>query len=152
MRRRHLIAGIAAGAAAVLAVTGPLATQAKAAKDSVVIAWQVDPQSWDPNRRTNPGLQSIYKMVYDQLLTQAPDLTLRASLATKWSQSADGKTVTLDIRDNAYWHDGTKVTSADVNTPSSSAARRPQDRPGAHLAQCCRRRDAVPDPRGHQAE
>lgn len=114
MRRRHLIAGIAAGAAAVLAVTGPLATQAKAAKDSVVIAWQVDPQSWDPNRRTNPGLQSIYKMVYDQLLTQAPDLTLRASLATKWSQSADGKTVTLDIRDNAYWHDGTKVTSADV--------------------------------------
>ena len=99
MRRRHLIAGIAAGAAAVLAVTGPLATQAKAAKDSVVIAWQVDPQSWDPNRRTNPGLQSIYKMVYDQLLTQAPDLTLRASLATKWSQSADGKTVTLDIRD-----------------------------------------------------
>ena len=114
MRRRTLIAGVAAGAAAVLAVAGSLAPQAQAAKDSVVIAWQVDPQTWDPNKRTVPVRQSLYKMVYDQLLTQAPDIKLEASLATKWSQSADGKTVTLDIRDNAYWHDGTKVTSADV--------------------------------------
>ena len=58
MRRRHLIAGIAAGAAAVLAVAGPLATQAKAAKDSVVIAWQVDPQSWgsEPADQSRPAI------------------------------------------------------------------------------------------------
>jgi len=97
-----------------LTIAGPFVQAAKAAKDSVVIAWPVDPQTWDPNRRTNPGLQSIFKMVYDQLITQGTDQKLQASLATKWSQSADGKTVTLDIRDNAYWHDGTKVTSADI--------------------------------------
>lgn len=114
MRRRSWITGVAAGVAAALAMSGPLISQAKAAKDSVVIAWPVDPQTWDPNRRTNPGLQSIFKMVYDQLITQGPDQKLKASLATKWSLSDDGKTVTLDIRDDAYWHDGTKVTSADI--------------------------------------
>ena len=70
MRRRTLIAGVAAGAAAVLAVAGSLAPQAQAAKDSVVIAWQVDPPSWDPNLRTNPGLQSLYKRSTTKLLTQ----------------------------------------------------------------------------------
>lgn len=114
MNRRSWIASVLAGAAAVFAVAAPTASSAQAAKDSVVIAWPIDPQTWDPNRRTNPGLQSIFKMVYDQLLTQAPDQSITAGLATKWSLSADGKTVTLDIRDNAYWHDGTKVTSADI--------------------------------------
>ena len=114
MHRRNWIAGMAAGAAAVLAAALPLAPQAVAAKDSVVIAWPVDPQTWDPNRRTNPALQSLFKMVYDQPLMQAPDMKLEAALATKWSLSEDGKTVTLDIRDDAYWHDGAKVTSADI--------------------------------------
>ena len=114
MHRRNWIAGMAAGAAAVLAAALPLGPQAAAAKDSVVIAWPVDPQTWDPNRRTNPALQSLFKMVYDQPLMQAPDMKLEAALATKWSLSEDGKTVTLDIRDDAYWHDGAKVTSADI--------------------------------------
>ena len=112
MHRRSWIVGVAA--AAVMAVAAPLVPQSKAAKDSVVIAWPIDPQTWDPNRRTNPGLQSIFKMVYDQLIMQAPDMSLQPSLATNWSQTADGKTVTLDIRDDAYWHDGAKVTSADI--------------------------------------
>ena len=105
---------IGAAAAVAAAVAAPPVSQAEAAKDSVVIAWPVDPQTWDPNRRTNPALQSLFKMVYDQLIMQAPDMSLQPSLATKWSQSADGKTVTLDIRDDAYWHDGAKVTSADI--------------------------------------
>ena len=72
-------------------------------------------QTWDPNRRTNPALQSLFKMVYDQPLTQTPDMkSSRRRWSTKWSLSADGKTVTLDIRDDAYWHDGAKVTSADI--------------------------------------
>ncbi len=114
MHRRNWIAGVAAGAAVVLAAALPLAPQVAAAKDSVVIAWPVDPQTWDPNRRTNPALQSLFKMVYDQPLTQTPDMKLEAALVTKWSLSEDGKTVMLDIRDDAYWHDGAKVTSADI--------------------------------------
>jgi len=114
MHRRHLLAGLVAGTAIAAAAVLPTAGPAHAAKDSVVIAWPVDPQTWDPNRRTNPGLQSIYKMVYDQPITQGPDQTLKPALATKWELAADGKSVTLDLRDDAYWHDGTKVTSADI--------------------------------------
>ena len=112
MLGRSWIIGVAAAAVAVAAA--PPLSQAEAAKEGVVIAWPVDPQTWDPNRRTNPALQSLFKMVYDQLIMQAPDMSLQPSLATKWSQSADGKTVTLDIRDDAYWHDGARVTSADI--------------------------------------
>ena len=48
LTRRLFLAG-----AGLALVAAPLST-AQAAKDSVVIAWQADPQTWDPMRRTNP--------------------------------------------------------------------------------------------------
>ncbi len=94
-------------------LAAPIST-AHAAKDSVVIAWQADPQTWDPMRRTNPGLQSIYKMIFDQPMTQAPDLKIIPGLFKSAKLSADGKSIAIVLRDNAYWHDGVKVTTADV--------------------------------------
>lgn len=105
--------GAAAVAVASLALAVPV-TAAKAQSDQVVIAWQVDPQTWDPNRRTNPGLQSIYKMVFDQPLTQAPDQKLQPAVVKAWKLSADGMSVELELRDDVYWHDGQKMTSADI--------------------------------------
>jgi len=107
----------ARGAAAVAAIAVALAlpaTIAKAQSDRVVIAWQVDPQTWDPNRRTNPGLQSIYKMIFDQPLTQGPDQKIQPAVVKAWKLSADGMSVELELRDDVYWHDGKKMTSADI--------------------------------------
>lgn len=101
------------GAVAAVAFALPSKT-AFAQKDRVVIAWQVDPQTWDPNRRTNPGLQSIYKMVFDQPLTQGPDQSLQPAVVKAWALSPDGKALTLELRDDVYWHDGKKLTSADI--------------------------------------
>ncbi len=108
LTRRLFLAG-----AGLALVAAPLST-AQAAKDSVVIAWQADPQTWDPMRRTNPGLQSIYKMVFDQPMTQAPDLKIIPGLFKSAVLSEDGKSIAIELRDNAYWHDGEKVTTADV--------------------------------------
>jgi len=106
--------GAAAVTVAAFALALPAATAVKAQSDQVVIAWQVDPQTWDPNRRTNPGLQSIYKMVFDQPLTQGPDQKLQPAVVKAWKLSADGMSVELELRDDVYWHDGQKMTSADI--------------------------------------
>ena len=41
--------------------------------DRVTIGWPSDIPSWDPEQRTVPDAQPIYKMVFDQPLDQVPD-------------------------------------------------------------------------------
>jgi peptide/nickel transport system substrate-binding protein len=81
--------------------------------DKVTIGWPVDVPSWDPEQRTVPDAQPIYKLVFDQPLDQAPDLTLIPKLVTTWNLAPDGLTLTLDFRDDVKFHDGSKMTSAD---------------------------------------
>jgi peptide/nickel transport system substrate-binding protein len=52
------------------------------------------------------GLQQIYPM-YDALTNIAPDGTLLPGLATSWSFSADAKELTLKLRTDVKFHDGT---------------------------------------------
>jgi peptide/nickel transport system substrate-binding protein len=108
--RRSFVGTAAAGATA-LALPGTVLAQAK---DSLVMGWPVDPPTWDPVVRTNPGIQSIYKMIFDQPLTQAPDLKVVAAVVKAWKLSDDGKRVDLELRDDVVWHDGEKLTTADV--------------------------------------
>jgi peptide/nickel transport system substrate-binding protein len=68
----------------------------------------------------NPGLgllteaYQLFELVYDTPITQAPDGSYQPELAKDWSVSADGKTWTLHLVDNAKFHDGTPLTSADL--------------------------------------
>jgi peptide/nickel transport system substrate-binding protein len=81
--------------------------------DNVTIGWPIDVPSWDPQQRTIPDAQPIYKQVFDQPLDQAPDLSLKPKLVTAWKLAPDGLTLSLDFRDDVKFHDGTKMTSAD---------------------------------------
>jgi peptide/nickel transport system substrate-binding protein len=51
--------------------------------------------------------------VYDTLLRADPDLTLKPSLATKWEYNADKTVLTMELRNDVTFTDGTKFT-ADV--------------------------------------
>ncbi len=81
--------------------------------DKVTIGWPTDIPSWDPEQRTVPDAQPIYKLVFDQPLDQAPDLALVPKLVTAWSLAPDGLSLTLDFRDDVTFHDGAKMTAAD---------------------------------------
>jgi peptide/nickel transport system substrate-binding protein len=110
--RRVLLKGAGAGVASL--VLGSFGRSVLAAeKDTVTIAWPSDVPSWDPQQRTAPDAQPLYKAVFDQPIEQNPDLTLRAHLAKSWNLSADGKTLELEFRDDVRWHDGSKLTAAD---------------------------------------
>jgi peptide/nickel transport system substrate-binding protein len=108
--RRGFVGTTAAGLAASALPEFALAQ----GKDSLVIGWPVDPPTWDPVVRTNPGVQALYKMVFDQPLTQAPDLKIIPGVVKAWKLAADGKRLDIELRDDVLWHDGKKLTTADI--------------------------------------
>ncbi len=65
--------------------------------------------------RTFSG-QLISINLFDGLLRMSKfgDGKLTPMLAKSWDVSSDGKTITLNLRDDVKWHDGKKFTSADV--------------------------------------
>ncbi len=62
----------------------------------------------------NPTIQSIYQAVFDPYIAQAPDLSFKPGLLTKWGWNADRTKVILELRKGATWHDGSPVTPEDV--------------------------------------
>ena len=96
---------VGAGAAGV-ALAGLPGTVIAQSKDSLVMAWQIDPPSWDPNVRTNAGIHAVMKMIFDQPLTQEPDLKIVPWVVKAWKFSADEKRLELELRDYVVFHEG----------------------------------------------
>jgi len=84
-----------------------------AGKDGLTIGWPVDVPTWDPVERTIPDAQPIYKLVFDQPLDQAPDLSLTPKLVSVWKPAADALSLALEFRDDVTFHDGSKMTTED---------------------------------------
>jgi peptide/nickel transport system substrate-binding protein len=53
-------------------------------------------------------------VIYDQHAKQAALASIAPDLATGWSWSEDGTTLTLPLRQGVKWHDGKPFTAADV--------------------------------------
>ena len=110
-RREFLSLATAAG------IAGPLLDTAAWASagggDAVTIGWPNDVPSWDPNQRFSPDSQPLFKLVFDQPLDQSPKLELIPNLITRWEASPDGKALTIDLRDDVTFHDGSKMTAED---------------------------------------
>ncbi|MBF9014283.1 MULTISPECIES: ABC transporter substrate-binding protein [unclassified Oceanispirochaeta] len=63
----------------------------------------------------NPGLMSTNKLIFDRLITADGSLTpSQGQLAEDYSLSADGLTLTMDLRNGVKWHDGVDFTAEDV--------------------------------------
>jgi peptide/nickel transport system substrate-binding protein len=71
--------------------------------------------------RLNPILDSynqvdrdVDRLIYSSLIKFDSRGDPEPDLAKEWAVSADGKTYTVALREDATWHDGQPVTSADV--------------------------------------
>ena len=112
-RRSLLKLGAGAGALAALGVPDEVLAQA-AAKGQLTIAFPADVPTWDPNARSLAAVQSLYKCVFDQPITQNPDITPKPALVTKWGYVDDkGLALGLDLRSDVVFHDGSKMTAED---------------------------------------
>jgi peptide/nickel transport system substrate-binding protein len=123
MQRRRFIAIALAGALTIpLAACGETANTK--AKDNATTVLNVGMPNGPQTENHNPFIQSSsgaslgYRwMIYEPLVMMnnvRPAEPGKPWLATKWDWSADYKTVTLTIRDNATWSDGQKMTADDV--------------------------------------
>jgi peptide/nickel transport system substrate-binding protein len=57
---------------------------------------------------------SAMRWMFSSLLRFDEKLELVGDLAERWERSADGRTLTFELRKNAVWHDGYPVTADDV--------------------------------------
>jgi len=58
--------------------------------------------------------QTVSGKIFDGLLTYDTAFKPQPQLATSWKSSADGLSITLNLRPDVRWHDGKPFTSADV--------------------------------------
>ncbi len=114
--RREFLNIFAAGAAAAVgAVTlAPLGSIASAQDSSALrMAW-LTPAILDPRSASGDSEIAILNALYDYLIETDAAANLVPRLASSWDLSDDGLVYTLNIRDDATWHDGSSVTVDDV--------------------------------------
>ena len=104
-----MLAALAAGASA-----RSLTSTHGAASGTVVFANTSSVQKLDPHVVTNFLDFQALRLIYDTLVTYNDKLQLTPDLATSWSFSNGGKTITFQLRKNVSFTDGTAFTSANV--------------------------------------
>ena len=83
-----------------------LATNAAFAESTLRIGIQDDPDVLDPHRSRTYSGRLVYTALCDKLVDISPQLKYVPQLATAWSWSEDGKTLTMTLRDGVTFHDG----------------------------------------------
>jgi peptide/nickel transport system substrate-binding protein len=72
------------------------------------------PESISPLTARTQADRDLVALIFAGLVRNGPNGTLVPDLAARWQVSADWKTWTFELRDDASWHDGTPVTATDV--------------------------------------
>ena len=118
--------------AAVLLAATSLALPAYAA--DFRIGLQEDPDVLDPDQsRTFVG-RIVYAALCDKLVDITPDLEIIPQLATGWSWSDDGLTLTMDLREGVVFHDGTPFDAEAVRANIERSTTMPESRRRSELA------------------
>ncbi|GAB4522363.1 MAG: ABC transporter substrate-binding protein [Roseibium sp.] len=117
--RKQLLAALLLGASSVL--TPALAADLR-------IGLQEDPDVLDPDQsRTFVG-RIVYASLCDKLVDITPDLEIIPQLATDWSWSEDGLTLTMNLREDASFHDGTPFNAEAVKANIDRSQNLPESR------------------------
>jgi peptide/nickel transport system substrate-binding protein len=102
-----VLAGCAAGGGSENSVEGA---------ETLTIGSSVAPQSFDPAKVGDANYVPYAQAAYDSLLRRTPDGEYVAMLAEEWTQSEDRKTVSLTLRDDVTFSDGSKFNAENVKS------------------------------------
>src|SRR5277367_2204049 len=102
--------------AAMLILATALCAQASAEK-VLRVAYGDDVATFDPDDAIILFGLDVSRVLYEGLVQYKPGTTeIVGWLAQSWSISPDGRTYSFTLRDGVTFHDGRKMTSADVLT------------------------------------
>ncbi|QAY65322.1 ABC transporter substrate-binding protein [Paenibacillus protaetiae] len=85
----------------------PAATQAAAQGGDLSFALATSPDTLDPARSGLAVAIRVYRALFDNLVVQLPDSSIKPWLATEWTISDDGLDYTFKLRQDVKFHDGT---------------------------------------------
>ena len=83
------------------------------AKDRFTVDLVNEPSSLDPQVQWNPDSYSVYRNIFDNLITRNDKGEIVAQVATSWKQISD-TVMEFQIRTDVVFHDGQKLTPQDV--------------------------------------
>ncbi len=83
------------------------------AKDLLVIDNVQEPATLDPHVQWNPDSYTVYRNIYDNLVTRDSSGAVVPQVAASWAAASDTE-VDFQLRDDITFHDGTPLTAADV--------------------------------------
>lgn len=108
--------------------SGGASTSQPAATGDKLVYSNGGPEEFFETPWLNPGTYVYNKAVYGHLIVADENLNPIPdhpdALAT-YEYSADGKTLTFTLRDDAYWHNGNKVTPEDIKWSIEFVSRTP---------------------------
>ena len=88
---------------------------APVAGGELVVAITADPPGWDPTVSTSQEIpRVVYHNVFEGLVRFDRNGEIVPALATSWTVSEDGLTVTFEVRRGVVFHDGTPLTLGDI--------------------------------------
>lgn len=82
--------------------------------DRVVVGVPQDPDYLDPHRAVGAGTREMLFNLYEGLLKQNPDGSLREAIAESYTISEDSTEYVFTLREGVLFHDGSPVTAEDV--------------------------------------
>ena len=80
---------------------------------SIQISMQ-KPLTLHPIYNMDKSVQQNLYLIFDTLVNIEEDGSISANIATNWTYSEEENAMTIRIRDDILWHDGTPLTSEDV--------------------------------------
>ena len=93
--------------------TGTTQGGALAAEQVITINWGAEPPSLDPGLASDTTSSGILLNIMDPLVLLDENNEPQPSMAESWDVSADGKTVTFNLRADGKWTNGDPVTAQD---------------------------------------
>ena len=106
-------AGVAGAVGTIALDQAPLANMARAQDDTLRIAW-LTPAQLDPRSISGMSEIAVLNALYDYLFETDASSNLAPCLASSWERTEDGKRYTLQLVENAVFHDGSPLTAHDV--------------------------------------
>ncbi|UKS31139.1 ABC transporter substrate-binding protein [Paenibacillus sp. HWE-109] len=90
------------------------AKQAAVVGGDLTYALATSPDSLDPHRSGLAVAVRVLRTIYDSLVVQLPDGSIKPWLATEWTTAPDGLSYTFKLRKDVKFHDGTPFTAEAV--------------------------------------
>jgi peptide/nickel transport system substrate-binding protein len=80
---------------------------------SVIVVLDEGPQNLDPRIGIDATSERLAQLMFSSLVKRTPNFTVEPDLALRW-EIPDPTTYIFHLRDDAFFHDGRKVTARDV--------------------------------------